>query len=203
VKKGRQWLRRQQHDPYVRQAQKQNYRSRAVFKLKEIDERDRLFGQGQIVVDLGAAPGSWSEYAAGKVRPGGRLLAVDLLPMRPLEGVEFIQGDFTQPQVLDQCMRSLGADKADLVISDLSPNLTGIREADQARSLELAGRVLDFACGVLAPQGSLLLKVFHGADVDSFRKDVNERFQRVSSRKPGASRDSSREFYILARTLKV
>ncbi len=203
MKKGRQWLRRQQRDPYVQQAQKDNYRSRAVFKLKEIDQRDRLFKRGQIVVDLGSAPGSWSEYAVQKTRPGGRVIAVDILPMQAVEGVEFIQGDFAEKAVFEQCLHSLGKGKANLVISDISPNLTGIRDVDQARSLQLAGQVLDFAGRVLTPEGSLLLKVFQGVDIDSFRKLVNAVFQQVSSRKPGASRDSSREFYILARALKV
>ncbi len=199
MKSDKRWLQRQNRDPYVKQARNSSYRSRAVYKLQEIDQRDRLFRPGQLVVDLGAAPGSWSQYVAEKIRPTGRIIALDMLEMQAISGVEFIQGDFTEPQVFEQCLQCLGGQNADLVISDLSPNLTGIRDTDQARSMHLAELVLDFACQVLTPRGSLLLKVFEGSGMDQFKRHLNQQFQRVSVRKPDASRAGSREFYILGR----
>jgi len=198
MKSDKRWLERQNRDPYVKQARNSSYRSRAVYKLQQIDQRDRLFHPGQLVVDLGAAPGSWSQYVAEKVRPSGRVVAMDILDMPPINGVEFIQGDFTEQNVFEQCLQVLGDQKADLVISDLAPNLTGIRDTDQARSMYLAELVLDFATRVLTPRGSLLLKVFEGAGIDQYKRSLNEQFQRVSTRKPDASRSGSREFYLLA-----
>jgi 23S rRNA (uridine2552-2'-O)-methyltransferase len=199
MKRDKRWLERQNRDPYVKQARNSSYRSRAVYKLQEIDQRDHLFHPGQLVVDLGAAPGSWSQYASEKVRPGGRVIALDILDMPSINGVEFIQGDFTEQDVFDQCLQSLGGINSDLVISDLAPNLSGIRDTDQARSMYLAELVLDFAKQVLSPRGSLLLKVFEGSGIDQFKRSLNEQFQRVSIRKPDASRSGSREFYLLAR----
>lgn len=203
MKKGKQWLQRQQNDPFVKQAQKLNYRSRAVFKLEEIDKRDRLFKPGQLVVELGAAPGSWSQYVVQKIQPGGKIIAVDILQMEPVVQVEFIHGDFTDDKIFERCLHSLGGKKADIVISDIAPNLTGIRDTDLARSLHLAELVLEFALLALTPQGTLLLKLFQGQGVDQFRQKLNKYFQRVTTRKPEASRADSREFYILASRTKV
>jgi len=203
VKKGKQWLQRQQNDPFVKQAQKLNYRSRAVFKLEEIDKRDRLFKPGQLVVELGSAPGSWSQYVVQKIQPGGKIIAVDILEMDPVANVEFIHGDFTDDKIFEQCLYSLGGKKADIVISDIAPNLTGIRDTDLARSLHLAELVLEFSVEALTPQGTLLLKLFQGQGVDQFRSELSKHFQRVTTRKPEASRADSREFYILARRSKV
>lgn len=203
MKRGKGWLQRHKQDPFVKQARRENYRSRAVFKLQQIDQRDRIFMSGQFVVDLGAAPGGWSQYAAERIQPGGRLLAVDILPMDPLDNVEFIQGDFSGEETFDECMEISGDHKVDLVISDLAPNLTGIRDTDQARSMYLAELVLDFARRALAPGGSLLIKLFQGAGVDAYRKELNVSFQKLIVRKPDASRDDSREFYILARGYKI
>jgi len=199
MKSDKRWLQRQHKDPYVKQAHKLNYRSRAVFKLQEIDRRDRLLKPGQLVVDLGAAPGSWSQYVAERVCPRGRVVAVDILVMQPIEGVEFIHGDFSDPAIFEQCLHRLGGQQADIVISDLAPNLTGVRDTDQARSLDLARLVLEFAGRALSPRGTLVLKLFQGPDIEQFKQELNEQFQRVIVRKPDASRAGSREFYILAR----
>ena len=199
MKSDKRWLERQNRDPYVKQARNSNYRSRAVYKLQEIDQRDRLLRPGQLVVDLGSAPGSWSQYAAEKVLPDGKVIAVDILEMPPINGVEFILGDFTEQSVFDQCLARLDGNKADLVISDMAPNLTGIRDSDQARCMYLAELALDFAAAVLNPRGNLLIKVFEGAGIEQFKRALKEQFQRVSVRKPDASRSGSREFYILAR----
>jgi len=197
------WLQRQQRDPFVKQSRAQQYRSRAVYKLMEIDRRDRLFHHGQTVVDLGAAPGGWSQYAATRVNGGGRVLALDMLEMEAVAGVEILRGDFTEEAVLEVCLVALQGTRADLVISDMAPNLSGIRATDQARSMALAELALDFACRVLRPGGDFLVKLFQGAGTDDYRLELNERFQKVMVRKPEASRDSSREFYMLARHYNV
>lgn len=197
------WLRRQQRDLYVRQAQQSHYRSRAVYKLIEIDQRDRLFHKGQTVIDLGAAPGSWSQYASEQVGGQGRVVAVDILPMEPVDNVLFIQGDFSERTAHDQCLQALNGRNAGLVISDLAPNLSGIRATDQARSMALADLVKELAFQVLRPGGDMLIKVFQGEGVTDLRRDLQEHFQKVVTRKPGASRDSSREFYILARSYEI
>lgn len=199
MKRDRRWLDRQNRDPYVKQARGSHYRSRAVYKLQQIDQRDRLFHPGQLIVDLGSAPGSWSQYVAEKVAPSGRVIALDLLEMEPIPGVQFIQGDFTETDIYEQCLQALEGRTVDLVISDMAPNLSGIRDTDQARSMYLAELALDFAGQVLGPRGSLLLKVFEGAGMDAYKRSLNEQFQRVIVRKPEASRAGSREFYILAR----
>jgi 23S rRNA (uridine2552-2'-O)-methyltransferase len=186
-------------DPYVKRAQAQGLRSRAAFKLRELDAKDRLFSPGQTVVDLGAAPGSWSEFAARQVGPGGRVIAIDLLGMAPISGVEFIRGDFTEAAVLARLERTLGADKIDLVLSDMAPNISGVSATDQARSLQLAELAADFAVARLKPAGALVVKVFQGSGYPEFLGWLRERFDAVTSRKPGASRDRSREMYLLAR----
>jgi 23S rRNA (uridine2552-2'-O)-methyltransferase len=203
ARSSKRWLRAHERDPYVRKSRQSEYRSRAAWKLMEIDQHDRLFRPGQLVVDLGAAPGSWSQYAASRVGPRGRVIAVDVLPMAPVAGVEFMQGDFADAAVQARCLEALGDRRADLVISDMAPNLSGIRATDQARSMRLAELALEFARQVLAPGGDLLLKLFQGSGADAFRKELVEHFQRVNIRKPGASRSASREFYVLARGHKV
>ena len=196
------WLQRQKKDPYVKQAHQSHYRSRAVYKLKEIDEKDGLFHKGQVVIDLGAAPGSWSQYAAEKITGTGRIIAVDILPMDPVEDVQFIQGDFTDRKTFEKCLQGFEKQEVDLVISDMAPNLSGIKVTDQARSLYLAELAMELACEVLRPGGDFLVKVFQGNGADHFRRELQEHFARIFTRKPGASRESSREFYLLARTFR-
>jgi 23S rRNA (uridine2552-2'-O)-methyltransferase len=198
MKSNRNWLRRHHQDQYVKKARKENYRSRAAFKLKQIDETDRLFRPGQTVVDLGAAPGGWSQYVAKRIQPGGKIIAVDILQMEPLDNVQFIQGDFSEIQVYRHIREVIGEHKVDLVISDLSPNITGIKHTDQARSLYLAELVVAFGCETLCKGGAILLKVFQGSGVEDMRKELSNKFQKLMIRKPPASRDASREFYILA-----
>ncbi len=194
------WLQRQQNDPYVKQAQRSHYRSRAVYKLVEIDQKDKLFFTGQTVIDLGAAPGSWSQYASEQAGAQGRVIAVDILAMDPIDKVLFIKGDFTEQATFDECLQSLDGCNADLVISDMAPNLSGIKATDQARAMLLAELVRDLACQVLKVGGDMLIKVFQGEGIDAFRHDLKQHFQKVVIRKPASSRDSSREFYVLARS---
>ena len=195
------WLQRQRKDPYVKQAQQSDYRSRAVYKLAEIDEKDHLFHKGQTVIDLGATPGSWSQYAALKTKPGGRVIAVDLLAMERIDNVLFIKGDFAEVATLQSCLTALNGAKADLVISDMAPNLSGIKAVDQARSMALAELAQGLALQVLRKGGDLLIKIFQGEGAREFQLGLQEYFQKVVIRKPGASRDSSSEIYILARSL--
>jgi 23S rRNA (uridine2552-2'-O)-methyltransferase len=197
-KSSQQWLQRHFRDPYVKRAQAEGARSRAHYKLAEIDARDKLFRPGMIVVDLGAAPGGWSDYAANRVKPRGRVLAVDLLVMSPITGVEFLRGDFTDPQVLDLLQKSLNG-PVDLVISDMAPNMTGIAVTDQARAEELAELAAEFAEGNLRQGGALLIKAFHGRGLASITARLRQRFSKVATRKPGASRTESREIYLLAK----
>ncbi len=197
------WLQRQKKDPFVKLAQKSHYRSRAVYKLIEIDKKYRLFKPGQTVVDLGAAPGSWSQYLAEKLGAKAKIIAVDILEMENLPGVHFIQGDFTEQAVFDACLEQTGGQKVDLVISDMAPNISGIKDADQARSMYFAELVADFAQQVLAPGGHLLLKLFQGAGIEQYNKGLREHFSSLSAQKPKASRDSSREFYMLAKSFKL
>jgi len=194
----RRWLHEHIADPYVRQAQAQGYRSRASFKLLEINQRDRLLRPGATVVDLGAAPGGWSQVAASIVGPRGRVVAVDLLDMPPLPGVEFILGDFGDDSVLEH-MLSLLPDGADLVMSDMAPNLSGVRDVDQPAALHLAELALDFARRVLKPRGALLVKCFEGAGSQGLRTLFARHFEQVLVRKPDASRDRSREHYLIGR----
>lgn len=197
------WLQRQKNDPYVRKAQDSHYRSRAVYKLIDLDNKHRLFKPGQTVFDLGAAPGSWSQYVSEKIGSKGQLVAVDILKMDAINGVDFIQGDFTEQMTLDTCLSTMRENRADIVISDMAPNITGIRDADQAKSMYLAELVLDLGKQALKPGGNLLLKVFQGAGLDEFRKELSLNFQKVIAEKPAASREKSREFYILARHIII
>jgi 23S rRNA (uridine2552-2'-O)-methyltransferase len=199
AKAGRTWMARHVADPYVRKAKALGYRSRAAFKLAEIDRSDRLFARGQRVVDLGAAPGGWSQVAAEKVGPDGQVIAVDVLEMAPLPGVEVIRGDFTEEAVLREVERALGGGRVDLVLSDMSPNLSGVAVADQARTVHLCELAFEFGLAHLKPGGSLLVKAFQGAGFPAFLQRLRGSFERVVSRKPGASRSRSSEMYLLAR----
>lgn len=187
------------HDPYVLKAKHEGWRSRAVFKLMEIDEKDRLFKPGMTVVDLGCTPGSWCEYAVKHIQPGGRLIGLDMLPMDPIPGVTFIQGDFREDEPLAQLVAALEGRKVDLVISDMAPNLTGIAVTDQAGMMYLAELTLDFARDHLKPGGHLLAKVFQGSGYMELRKEVMKLFDDLQVRKPAASRDRSAETYLLAK----
>ena len=197
------WLQRHVSDPYVRGAQQQGYRSRAAYKLLEVDAKDRLLAPGQVVVDLGAAPGSWAQVIAGRVQPVGRVIAVDLLDLEPIPGVEFVRGDFRQAEVLARIEGLLQGSKVDLVVSDLAPNLTGVAASDQSRSLHLCELVLEFACLRLKPRGALLVKVFQGAGYIEFLAEMRRVFGSVVSRKPKASRGESAEMYLVGKGLKA
>jgi len=197
------WLAEHFSDEFVLRAQREGRRSRAVFKLEEIDQRDHLLRPGLVVLDLGAAPGGWSEYAAGRLtvrgKVEGRVLASDVLPLEPLPGVEFVQGDFTADEVLAEIGRRLGGAPVDLVLSDMAPNISGVGDVDQARTMHLAELALDLAARVLRPGGDLLVKVFQGAGYEEFVKALRAGFATVVVRKPKASRSRSREVYLLAR----
>ena len=199
----KQWLRRHVNDPYVQRSRKEGYRSRSAYKLTEIDDRDKLLRPGQVVVDLGAAPGGWSQVAAKRVGTGGKVLAIDLLEMEPVPGVEFVQGDFTKGSGLKAIASLLGDRKADLVLSDMAPNMSGISVSDQARSMDLAELARDFALLHLQPEGGFLVKIFQGAGYDEYLKSLRAAFLKVMVRKPDASRDESAEQYLLARGLKA
>lgn len=197
------WKRRQAADSYVKRAQDEGWRSRAVFKLEELDKKYRLFQGNSVVVDLGAAPGGWSQYAAKKALPKGRIIALDILEMESLDGVEFIQGDFTEDIALQQLLGALGADRADLVLSDLAPNISGMRSVDQPRSMYLVELALELAVQILAPGGSFITKVFQGEGFDELLAECRKRFKTVRVRKPAASRQESRETYIVAGGFRV
>lgn len=197
--RGKAWIEEHVSDAYVRRARAEGLRSRASYKLEQIAERDRLLAPGMLVVDLGAAPGGWSQIAARRVVPGGRVLALDLIEMPGLAGVTFVHGDFRDHAVVDVLERALEGCKVDLVLSDMAPNLTGISATDQARALELAELALDFAAKHLKPQGNFLVKSFHGAGFDDFVKALRRQFRTVTVRKPDASRSRSREVYVVAK----
>lgn len=192
----RRWLDAHRNDPYVKAAQADNYRSRAAYKLAEIDGRDRLLASARCVVDLGAAPGGWSQYCR-RVAPAARVIALDRLPMDPIDGVEFLGGDFSEQAGLDRLTAALGDDRVDLVLSDMAPNLSGVRAADQASVMHLAELSLAFCTDVLAPGGNVLMKVFMGEGFDQMIAEMRGAFTRVATRKPKASRDASREMYLL------
>jgi len=191
------WLQEHRNDPYVKLAKKHGVRSRAAFKLMELQEKYRLVKSEDIIVDLGAAPGSWSQLLAEWVGPKGEVFALDLLPMDALVGVDFIQGDFTEEAVLNELLRRLDGRTVDLVFSDMAPNMSGIKIADQARSMYLAELVLDFCQHYLSRNGSLLIKIFQGEGFDAYLLSLRKLFSKVSIHKPDASRDRSREVYIL------
>lgn len=195
-------MREHVNDPYVQLAKKEGWRSRAAFKLMEIDDKDKLIHPGGVVVDLGAAPGGWSQVAARRVGDRGRVFAMDILEMQGIGGVEFIQGDFREDEVLHRLEALLGGRKADLVMSDMAPNMSGVSLMDQARGMYLAELALEFAKAHLNPGGAFLVKVFQGTDYENFVKNVREAFVSVATRKPKASRDRSAELYLLARNLR-
>jgi 23S rRNA (uridine2552-2'-O)-methyltransferase len=196
-KSSKQWMREHVNDPYVQMAQKDGYRARAAYKLLELDERDNLIKPGMVVVDLGAAPGSWCQVVAKKMGEHGRIIALDLLPLSPLPRVEFIQGDFREESVLAQLEEKLGGRPIGLVISDMAPNISGVVMADQARAMYLAELALDFAVTHLAPGGSFVAKVFQGAGFEEYMKSMRNHFTKVVARKPKASRDRSNEQYLV------
>jgi 23S rRNA (uridine2552-2'-O)-methyltransferase len=196
-KTSKQWMREHVNDPFVQLAKKEGYRSRAAYKLLEIDAKDRLLKPGTVVVDLGATPGGWSQVAAAKVGRSGKVIALDLLPLDPLAGVDFIQGDFREEAVLKQLEDLLHGKPVGLVISDMAPNICGVASADQARAVHLAELAMEFALEHLKPEGSFLVKMFQGAGFEDFHKLMRSRFAAVVTRKPKASRDRSSELYLL------
>jgi 23S rRNA (uridine2552-2'-O)-methyltransferase len=195
------WLREHVNDPYVQRAKAEGYRSRASFKLMEIDDRDRLIRPGEIVVDLGATPGGWSQVVAKRLAGRGRVIALDLLEMEPLRGVDFICGDFREAAVLQELEAKMGDRKAGLVLSDMAPNMSGIPISDQARVMHLAELGLEFSQAWLQPDGAFLVKVFQGTGYEAFVRDMKKVFITVATRKPDASRDRSAEVYLLGRGL--
>ena len=202
-KSSRRWLDRHFSDDYVRQAQERGYRSRAAFKLLEIQEKQRLVKPGQVVVDLGAAPGGWSQVARELVGPEGLVIALDILAMEPLPGVTIIEGDFREDEALRRLKDVLGNREVDLVLSDMAPNISGVAAVDQPRAMYLCELALEFASEALRPGGDFLVKVFQGAGSDAFLQEIRRRFSQVSVKKPAASRAKSREVYVLARNLKI
>jgi 23S rRNA (uridine2552-2'-O)-methyltransferase len=196
------WMREHVTDPYVQLANKEGYRSRAVYKLIELDERDHLLKPGMTVVDLGAAPGGWTQVAAKKIGLSGVLVAFDILPMDPVHGALFIQGDFREDAALAQLDAALHGRPVDLVISDMAPNISGIGVADQARSMHLAELALEFSRQRLKPGGNFLVKVFQGEGFDDFVREMRASFSQVLIRKPKASRDRSTEVYMLGKGLR-
>ncbi len=201
--RGKTWMQEHVSDAYVKRARAEGLRSRAAYKLAQIAERDRLLGPGMTVVDLGAAPGGWSQVAAERVGARGRVIALDRLEMPALAGVTVIRGDLNDAQALMQLERALGGRKVDLVLSDMAPNLSGIASADQARALVLAGLALDFALKHLKPQGNLLVKLFQGTGFDEYVRALHSRFRTVVARKPEASRSRSSEVFLVAKGLRA
>jgi 23S rRNA (uridine2552-2'-O)-methyltransferase len=198
-KSSRRWLEEHVNDPFVKLAQKEGYRSRAAYKLLELNEKDKLFRAGMLVMDLGSAPGGWSQVAGFLVGHHGCVIATDILPMDSLAGVEFIQGDFTEEAVFERILATLGDARPDLIISDIAPNISGIDSADQASSIYLVELALDMVRRVLKPGGNFVAKVFQGEGSDNYLKDVRTSFEKVVIRKPAASRPRSREIYMVAK----
>ena len=201
--KTRRWLQDHRSDVFVKRAAQEGYRSRAAYKLAEIDDRDGIFAPGQVVVDLGAAPGGWSQLAATRTRPGGRVVAMDILAMEPLPGVEFIPGDFREDEALARLEAVLAGRAVDLVLSDMAPNMSGIRVSDQARAMALAELALDFADTHLVVGGTLVVKVFQGADYPAFLAAMKRRCRDTKVRKPEASKRKSAEHYLLGQGFGV
>ena len=199
TKSGSAWMHEHVTDPYVKKAQLDGYRSRAAYKLLEIDKRDQLLRAGMTVVDLGAAPGSWCQVAVQKLKKQGRVLAIDLLPVAPLPGVESLEGDFTESSALIWLEEKLKSGRVDLVLSDMAPNISGVMLRDQARHYELCELALDFAKTWLKPDGAFLVKVFQGVGFEDFRAQMRQAFKQVHIRKPDSSRDRSTEVYLLGR----
>lgn len=202
-KTSKQWLREHFNDEYVQRAQQEGYRSRAVYKLLEIQKRDRIIKPGMTVVDLGAAPGGWSEIVRNLVGKNGRVIATDILPMDPIGGVDFVQGDFHEDAVFEKLMEIIGNQPVDLVLSDMAPNMSGMDAVDQPRSMYLVELALDMARQILKPGGDMLVKVFQGEGSEAYFKELRSEFERLMIRKPKASRPRSSEVYALARGRKV
>jgi len=198
TKSSRRWLDRHFSDEYVKRAQQEGYRSRAAFKLLEIQEKDRILAPGMRVVDLGAAPGGWSQVAVNLVGPSGKVIATDILPMEPIAGVTFVQGDFREDEPLRALRGALGSELADVITSDMAPNLSGNAAVDQPRLIYLCELALDLAREVLKPGGTLVVKIFQGEGFDTYLKQLRGSFKHVASRKPKSSRSRSRECYLVA-----
>jgi 23S rRNA (uridine2552-2'-O)-methyltransferase len=203
ARKSARWLHEHRSDPFVKRAAAQGYRSRAAYKLAEIDDRDGIFAPGQVVVDLGAAPGGWSQIAAERTAPGGRVVAMDILDMAPLPGVEFVRGDFHEQSTLEQLQALLGGRSVDLVLSDMAPNMSGIRVSDQALAMGLAELAMEFAEQHLTPGGAFLVKVFQGAEYPAFLDAMKRHCRQTKVRKPEASKRKSTEHYLLGREFGV
>lgn len=197
------WLKEHFDDQYVKKAQQMGLRSRAVFKLEEIQGKDRLLRSGMTVVDLGAAPGGWSQYSVEQVGDQGRVIACDILPMDPIVGVDFLQGDFREDTVLNALLERVGPDKVDVVMSDMAPNMSGTQQVDQARSMYLVELALDMCHQVLRSDGSFVVKVFQGEGFDTYLDEIRKIFKSVKIRKPDSSRSRSREVYIVASGFKL
>lgn len=191
------WMQEHLNDPYVKLAQKEGYRARAAYKLIEIDDKDKLIKSGMTIVDLGSTPGSWSQVAVQRLKGQGRVIALDILDMHPIAGVEFIQGDFREADVLRQLENSLNGKQVDLVIADMAPNISGVKEVDQAGATYLTELALEFSRDWLKPNGNFLVKVFMGAGFDAILHEMRQMFEKVVTRKPKASRDRSTEVYLL------
>jgi 23S rRNA (uridine2552-2'-O)-methyltransferase len=202
-KSSQRWLSRQHQDPYVERALREGWRSRAAFKLQQIQTKEKLLSRGRVCLDLGACPGGWSQYAAPLVGDSGRIVALDLLPLEPIPGVLFVQGDFADAAVRERIAALLEGRSVDLVMSDIAPNSTGTRVVDQARAMEVAEQVLEYATEVLRPGGDTLIKVFQGTDFDALVASARALFGRVKTLKPPASRAESREIYLLARNYRM
>ena len=199
----RAWLKEHHDDPYVQRAQREGYRSRAVYKLLEINDKDRLIQSGMSVLDLGSAPGGWSQVAGSLVGDRGRVLASDILPMDHLPNVTFVQGDFTEQETFDQLMQALAGRPLNVVLSDMAPNMSGLTAVDQPRAMYLVELATDLALRALSPGGALLTKVFQGEGFEAWFHQIRDRFERVVTRKPAASRPRSREVYVVATGLKA
>ena len=203
-KSSKKWLKEHFDDEFVRRSQVEGYRSRAVYKLKEINEKDRLIKSGMTIIDLGAAPGGWSQYAAELLKGKGRVIALDLLLIEPeIEGVDFIQGDFREDSVLEELMAALNSEPADLVFSDMAPNMSGVKTVDIARAMYLADLTLELSKETLKPGGAMLVKLFQGEGFQEYLQALRDQFEKVVMRKPKASRSRSKEIYALATGFKV
>ncbi len=197
------WIKEHIDDPFVRRANREGWRSRAVFKLQELDEKYHLLQTGMIVVDLGSAPGGWSQYVAKRIGDQGKIIAMDVLDMDAIANVSFLKGDFTKPQIVESLRDLVGQSKVDLVLCDMAPNISGINSVDQPKAMYLAELAVDFSFEVLGPDGSLLVKLFHGAGFDDYVKMLRNRFCKVLIRKPKASRSRNREVYALVTKIKL
>lgn len=201
--KSKAWLKEHNEDPFVKRAIKEGWRSRAVYKLEEIDKKYNLVRQGMNIVDLGAAPGGWSQYVAKKVGKTGKMIAIDVLDMDAINNVHFIKGDFTEQNIYESLRELVGQNSIDLVLSDMAPNISGINSVDQPKAMYLAELAAELSIDVLAPDGGLLVKLFQGAGFDDYVKLLRSKFSKVLIRKPEASRARSREVYALATNIKL